>query len=271
MTFENRIPLSEAERKYPTAQYYDRRPSPIGALEGQILNSAAVMTPDQAIPAENWTDMIDHLEEYYDREFGYCMLDDRRGYMANYLYWSHITDEMNHWWYRWINIRPKDVPAEDGSLHYKIWYPGEHIDHGYINGKDRSGGYIAKDYDADGNIVTTYRYPVNLTDFGVSEDRIKELQAKGYGFDAAWETGEGGMRLSLNTTKQMPNGDIEKRTRTWIGYGIVDGKVVKDENACCTEKMLRDTLHHQSVEGRYLDYLLPELYSRFGNMPEDEV
>lgn len=271
MTFENRLPLSEAEKKYPTAEYYDRKPTAIGVLENQILNTASPIKIEDAILAENWMDLVENLETYSNGEYGYCMLDEKRGYLANYLYWTHITPEMNRWWYRWINIRPDDVPESDGTLHYKLWYPGEHIDHGYINGKDRFGGYFAHDYDANNNVIETLRFPLNVVDFGVSEERIKELREKGYGFDCAWETGEGGMRLSLNTTRQLPNGDIEKRTRTWIGYGVVDGKVVKDENACCTEKMLRDTLYHQSVEGRYLDILLPELYERFGHLPENEV
>ncbi len=269
-TFENRAPLSETEKKYPSAVYYDQQPTPIGVLENMILNEACPVPEKNAIQAEDWLQFLDHLDTYSDAEYGYCMLDEKRGYLANYLYWSHITPEMNGWWYRWINIHPKDV-TEEGSLHYKIWYPGEHFDHGYINGKDRSDGYICKDYNTEGTLITTYRYPLKLTDLGVSQKKIDELTAQGFSFDTAWEQGEGGMRLSLNTTRKLPNGDMEKRTRTWIGYGIVDGRVVKDENACCTEKMLRDTLYHQSVEGRYLDLLLPELYQRFGDLPGDEV
>lgn len=120
-------------------------------------------------------------------------------------------------------------------------------------------------------MVTTYRYPLNLTELGVSSEKIASLKRKGYFFDVAWEKGEGGMRLSLNAICHRSNGDTEKRTRTWIGYGIVNGKVVKDEDACCTEKMLRDTLYHQSVEGRYMDILLPEVYSRFGSLPENQA
>lgn len=271
MTFEERHPLSEAERKYPSAEYYDRKPVAVGVLQNQILNTASPMSLKDAILGENWISLIDSIEQYSNGEYGYCMLDESRGYMANYLYWTNIRPEINAWWYRWINIRPKDVPEGQGNLHYKLWCPGVHFDHGYINGKDRSNGYYAQDYDPDGNIITTMRYPVNPVDFGVKQERIDALTAQGYMFDCAWETGEGGMHLSLNAIHKLPNGHIEKRTRTWIGYGLQDGRVVKDENACCTETMLREMLHHQSAEGRYVDLLVPELYARFGHLPEDET
>jgi hypothetical protein len=68
-------------------------------------------------------------------------------------------------------------------------------------------------------------------------------------------------------TKRFKNGITEKRTRTWIGYGVKDGGAVKDENACCTKKMLRVMLYHQTVEGRYMETIVPELY---GNYSKEE-
>ncbi len=271
MKFSERPDLCQEERAYETAAYYDIEPIKPGVLEQMILDQACPMDPKDAIPAESFTDLVANIEQYSKGEFGYCMFDNKRGYLANYLYWKKIRPEMTRWWYRWINIKPQGVPDGCGSLHYKIWYPGEHIDHGYINGKDRFGGYFADDYDSEGNIIRTYRYPLNILDFGISQGRLDELRNAGYGIDCAWETGEGGMHLSLNVTRSLPNGDVEKRTRTWIGYGVRDGKVVADENACCTEEMLRNILSHQSIEGNYLESLLPELYKKFSGRPEDTV
>ncbi len=271
MEFKDRLPLTKEEREYPTAEYYDREPPKIGILEKQLLEHANPIDPKFAIPAEEWLSLLDNIENYAEAEYGYCMLDEKRGYMANYLYFKTMPAEMTHWWYGWINIRPKGVPEDAGSLHYKIWYPGEHIDHGYINGVDRSDGYFALDYDVEGNVVETRRYKVDIAEHGVSQERIDFLAKNNYFVDCAWETGEGGMRLSLNVTHKLPNGDTEKRTRTWIGYGLKDGKVVRDENACCTEKMLKTTLTHQTIEGHYMETLVPELYSRFGDKPADSV
>lgn len=270
MELTERLKLSEKEKGLELAKYfYVEQPQP-GVLEQQILD-AGPMDPADAIPPEHFTDLAANAETYYKKEFGYCMFDDRRGYIANYLKWNNMPGDLTRWWYSWININHKDVPKEDGCLHYKVWFPGEHYDHGFINGKDRFGGVYGIDYDADGNLVRTDRYNVSITDFGISPERAQELKEKGYMIDCAWETGEGGMHLSLNMSRRCEDGSIEKRTRTWIGYGIVDGKIVKDENACCTEKMLYNMLRHQNAEGRYMEKLVPELYEKYGHLPADEV
>lgn len=272
MKFSDRPPLTERERAFPSAEYYEREPGRPGVLEQQILNFNCPVPPEKVIPAENWAKgVIDRIEKGFDVSFGYCMLDDRRGFVVNYLLWNNITPEMSRWWYGWINVRPQGVPADAGNLHYKLWYPGEHLDHGYINGKDRSGGYYALDYDADGNIVETKRYRVDLTNFGVSQERLDYLKEHNYAIDSAWETGEGGMRLSLNVTHQLATGEVEKYAFNWIGYGVKDGRVVADPEACCTPQMLHNMLYHMNSEGRYLEKLLPELHERFASLPSDEV
>ena len=266
----NRLPLTQAEMQSPLAPYYDREDPKPGVLE-QMLLDLGPMDPKDAIPAEHFTDLALHAETYYRKEFGYCMFDECRGYIANYLKWNALPGDMTRWWYGWININQKGVSKENGCLHYKIWYPSEHFDHGYINGKDRHGGVYSLDYTKDGQLVRTDRYQLDITQFGVSPERAAELKEKGYMLDCAWETGEGGMHLSLNMTYRCPDGSVEKRTRTWIGYGVKDGKIIKDPDACCTEQMLYNMLAHQNAEGRYMEKLVPEIYAAFGSLPADEV
>ena len=271
MRFEDRLPLSAEEKKYESAEYYDRKPREFGKLENELLEIACPMPADMAIPAENWLDMLKHIDDPLKMDFGYAMLDDRRGYFVNYLYWNGLDGKATQWWYRWINIKPRTVDGADGSLHYKIWYPGEHIDHGYINGKDRSGGYYALDYNAAGEVVETRRFNVNPIEFGIPQEIMDDVTAQGYFIDCAWESGEGGLHLSLNVTHRLSNGDTEKWAHNWIGWGIRDGKLFKDPDAACTESLLKSSLRHVNIEGRYLEKLLPELYERFGNQPEDAV
>jgi hypothetical protein len=263
MKFTERLPLSAEESKLEMARYYDIEPPGIGVLEAQLLETACPIDPKYAVPGESFTDFAANITTYSKCEYGYCMLDEKRGYMANYLLWTKVKPEMTRWWYGWINRNPKDVSRDQGSLHYKLWYPGEHFDHGYINGKDRSGGVYGIDYDSAGNLIRTDRFQLDICDFGISPEYANQLREKSYMVDCAWETGEGGMHLSLNISKSLGNGIVEKRTRTWIGYGIKDGRIIKDENACCTEKMLYNMLYHQSVEGRYMESLVPELYAKY--------
>jgi hypothetical protein len=77
------------------------------------------------------------------------------------------------------------------------------VDRHYINGRDKSDGVYGFDYDSEGKLISTERFPLDIYGFGVSGERADYLKEKGYMLDCARETGEGGMHLSLNITKRF--------------------------------------------------------------------
>jgi hypothetical protein len=65
---------------------------------------------------------------------------------------------------------------------------------------------------------------------------------------------------------------MEKCTREWIGYGIVNGKVTRDYTTpdfMLCEEYLRKALVHGTIEAQHLALFLPELYNEYHELPLD--
>ncbi len=102
--------LTEAEKKLPVAKYYYNyplhKPNP---LYSQLLDLGA-MSPEDALPLDRCFDLL--RPEGYDKvEYGYCMMPDGTGYIANYSVLSEsVTPQMRMWYVRWLNIHSKNLP-----------------------------------------------------------------------------------------------------------------------------------------------------------------
>jgi hypothetical protein len=278
----NRHELSPEEKKLPLAVYFDLPLHSPGPREQQILD-AGPTDPKLAIKAENFLDLL-HPTDYQKVEYGYCMMEDGTGYLAVYTTYPNCTPEMLGWWFRWLNVHTKGMPKDKGNLKYKIWNPADHYDHGFINGKDKHGGiYTVESLDLGQGepMVYTVRHPLNPRDFGLSEEREKELRAAGCWIDCCYESFHSpepqhrqypGTHLFLTLSRRSPLGGLEKITREWIGYGVKDGKVVRDTTTpasmVCAE-YLRKVMVDATTEAQQLSKFLPELYARYKDLPDD--
>ena len=75
--------LTPLEKALPVSKYYTdyplHKPNP---LYSQLLDAGA-MNPGDALPLDRWFDLL--RPEGYDKvEYGYCMMPDGTGYIANY-------------------------------------------------------------------------------------------------------------------------------------------------------------------------------------------
>ena len=172
MIFKKGPELSPEEKKLPLAKYYDIPLTPLGPLYQQILDYGCPLDPKLAIKAENMLDLL-KTTGYEKQEFGYCMMEDGTGYIAIYTTYPNCTPEMMSWWFRWLNVYPKDLPKGKGNLKYKIWCPPDHYDHDFINGKDNKDGIWTVesfDFGAGEPKVGTIRHPFNLRDYGLTAE-----------------------------------------------------------------------------------------------------
>lgn len=67
---------------------------------------------------------------------------------------------------------------------------------------------------------------------------------------------------------------MEKLTRVWIGYGVKKGKIYFDKStpsSMLCEEYMRTFQIHCTVEAQHLSKLLPELYAKYHNKPDDEL
>ncbi len=115
MTMKKGPELNPQEKKLPLAKYYDIPLTPIGPIYQQIIDYCCPLDPKLAIKAENMLDLLKPTG-YEKQEFGYCMMEDGTGYMATYMTHPNTTPEMLSWWFRWLNIHPKGMPAGKGNL-----------------------------------------------------------------------------------------------------------------------------------------------------------
>ena len=282
--------LNLEEKKLPLAKYYDIPLTPPGPLQQQIIDACPI---DQklALRVENMLDLLKPTG--YDKvEYGYCMMEDGSGYVAVYTTYPGCTPKMISWWFRWLNVYPKNLPKGHGNLKYKIWCPPDHYDHDFINGKDNKDGiWTVESLDlgeGDKNFGTI-RHPFNLRYIGLTQDRENELKAAGCWIDPYYITTHTpdayhtpgmshtqlpGISVGISISRMNPLGIMELRTRKWYGYTVIDGKVVRDKatpsSMLCNE-FLRKYIIHTTIEAQQLSKFLPRLYAEYHDKPDDEL
>lgn len=283
MLITERPGLLPEEEQTPLAKYYDMPLHTPGPLQAQIID-ACPMDPADAIRVEDFLDLL-HPTDYFDVELGCCQMPDGSGYIAAYTIYPYCTTQMLGWWFRWLNVRTPEMPAGH-NVKYKIWNPVDHLDHGFINGRDKSDGiYQSEALDMGKGEEPFYaiRHPFDLRDYGLTEEREKALCDAGCWVDCAVEkfyTPQEphallpGTHLTLTLSRPCPNGGVEKRTREWIGYGVEDGEIYFDPatpDYMLSVDYMKNVLYHNTVEAQRLSAILPELYAEYKDRPDDEL
>ncbi len=268
--------LYPEEEKMPLAKYYYNYPlhypSPI---EMQVINDLNPIDPAEAIQPQNFLDLL--KPSGYDKvELGYCMFADGSGYVATYrVLPPHIPYEMEKWYRHWRNLYSKSMVHGHGNLRYKIWNPADHHDHYYVNWVDGSDGVFTTeslDLGQGDRQYNTIRHSFDVKDFGYAQECLDELKAAGCVFNGkgSYETfDEPGTHLCLSITRPCPFGGMETRSREWIGWRPVNGKLVRDERTFCSEEYLKKVVIHTLVEWEHLNTFLPDLYAEYHDQPMD--
>ena len=140
-------------------------------------------------------------------------------------------------------------------------------------------GYIIQPHTSAGRIPSDkgYRLYVDM----LMQEKEQELKAAGCFVDCAYETFHtmdaehkqlGGMHLCLTLSRQSPLGYMEKCSREWIGYGVRDGKIVKDDTTpdyMFSDAYLKKVITHSTVEAQQLGVFLADLYEEYHELPDD--
>lgn len=282
MIFTNKRELTSEEKEMPLSKYYDLPVYSPGPREQQIIDACPI-DPELAIKVENFTDLL-HPTEYSKAELGCCMMPDGSGYIATYTVYPNCTPKMLSWYFSWMNKHLKDMP-KGHNIKYKLWNPVDHIDHGYVNGKNKWDGIYQKESLYMGKVEETVyfvRFPFDLKDYGLTAKKEKELNAAGCFVDCAVEKFYTidpshkplpGTHLTVAFSRLCPFGGMEKRTREWIGYGVENGKIYYDESTpadMLNVDYMKKVLYHNITEAQQLNKILPELFAEYHDKPIDE-
>lgn len=269
--------LTKEEMELPVSRFYtDYKLYPPSPLLQQILD-AGPMRVEDAIPIEHW---LDHLRVtgYPEVCYGYTMMQDGSGFYIEYsvspVSWQ---GKWRRWYGKWYNQYSKSMIKSQGNLRYKLWNPLDHWDHKFVNGEDDKDGVWSVetlDLGASGDPgkgIAAVSHNIDLREYGLSEERYKELLAADCRADACWEEFDGpGHHLVLRFSRPCPLGGRESINCEWIGYMAKDGKIVRDEETPVDENYLKNVLIHNTIERQHLYDLLPDLYEAYNTLPMDE-
>lgn len=286
MMIKNRPNLSGEERRLPLAKYYDLPLYEMGPVQQELLDRGCPAKSDRIVAPENFLELLEP-EGYSEMEFGYAHMEDGAAYIAVYTTYQNCTPQMLAWYFRWLNTPCKSQPpGEQGydNIRYKIWNPADHVGHGFVNGRNKTDGiWTVESLDLGEGEPKTYtvRHSLDPADFGLTEEKAEVLRAAGCFVDFAYETFHTmdmshdrlpGMHLCLTISRKSPFGFMEKRTREWIGYGVREGKIVRDHTTpadMCSDSYIRKVITHCTVEAQQLGIFLPELYAEYCDKAED--
>ena len=234
------------------------------------------MDPAKAIKPENFIDTLKPFGEYDEVEMGYCMFPDGSGYVATYTRIPPDVDVKKMYWYMgWLNNRSKSMVFGHGNLRYKIWNPADHWDHHFVNWNDGKDGIFTTeslDLGEGDRKYDTIRHNYNLRDYGLSEERIKEITDSGCKVKetAGWESFDTpGAHLTLAQIRPCPLGGYERRGREWIGWRPCEGKLIREEKTPCDEAYLKKVMIHTLIEWNHMLTFVNDLYEEYHDKPLD--
>jgi len=179
---------------------------------------------------------------------------------------THHSTEMSDWMGQWMGTPPKSTPIGAGNIRYKLWCPPDHFDSSHARGGSRE----SLDLGQGDAMEDIFMHPVDPRAFGMSEELEDECKKAGITVQLGYETFDhAGMHLCLRLLRPCQTGGIESVSREWLGYGIRDGKIVRDESTPVSEEYLRKIVIHNVTESFRMEELLPELYAEYRDQPMD--
>ena len=259
--------LTSEEKKLPCARFYEEyplyKPSP---LQQQILD-AGPMKVEDAIPIEHWLDWLSPVG-YPNVVYGYTMMPDGSGFYIEYSTTAPTWQgKWRRWYGKWYNQHPAELPEGQGNLRYKIWNPIDHWDHKFVNGEnDKDGVWSVETLDLGetgdpSKGIPAISHKINLLEYGLSKEKLEELEAADCRVEAVWEEFDGpGHHLVLRFSRPCPTGGRESLNCEWMGYWAKDGKIIRDEDTPVDETYLKNVLMHNTIERAHLAQVLPDLY-----------
>ncbi len=249
--------ITDSERQLSYAKYWDRDLAPIPEDKLAIAAGPAC-EPAKALRIEDRNEFISGKDAGI--EAGFCVFEDGTGFVANATFMPGVTPEMFDWWFGWHSVE---------DLRYKIW---DKEDHYYARADKR-------DYVMDKNVPNARKtWGVNhdiLEDIGFGPEKINlcfkcpsdlgyDLSKVGTKDCAAMvcAVGEGSAPAIMTHICQEAEGGIVFRSRFWMGYGLIDGKLVKliPEGVKIPEAVPRALFAHNIKEYSHLASILPEIY-----------
>ena len=254
--------LTPAERALPYAKYYDLPMTPIPPEKIAILEGGP-MDPGDALRIEDRARLLE--PGYFPVETGYCVMPNGTAYVCNLTQLPGVTPEMFEWWFAWHGLN---------DLRYRIWDPEDHV---YARQqmpekvldpntglRDKTWGtvHLVREDIGGGadDLVLNWRYPHEL---GYDERLVgtKDCGAMVCCNGHGPVPGQGVAAIMTHMVREVEGG-VELRSRFWIGYGWIDGQVVKlvPDGVSVPAEIPMGLFAHNLKEFSHLATILPQVY-----------
>lgn len=255
---EMEVTITEEEKKLPYAKYFYREMAPIPEEKVRIAEGEALAHSD-ALPFEKRNDFISGKDA--GNEMGFCIMENGTAYVANATFMPGVTPAMFDWWFGWHCV--------GDDLRYKIWDKEDH----YHARADKP------DYVLDPSVPDSQKtWGVNhqiKEDIGLGPEEIF-LQFKcpsDLGYDLSQvgtencaamvcAVGKGNTPALMTHICNEVDGGIVFRSRFWIGYGLVNGELLKvlPDDVTIPEAVPRALYSHNIKEYSNLASFLADIY-----------
>lgn len=253
-----RVGVSQEEKQLSYFKFFERDLAPVPEEKLQILAGGPSGKP--GVPFEQKQLFLEGKDTEYCQT-GYGVHEDGTGFVCNTTYMPGVTGEMLDWWFPWHSV--------GSDLRYKIWDPEDH----YFARADNAA------YVCDPSVPMNEKtWGVNhyiMEDVGPGPEFLKLCfkSPADFGYDPSAvgsETcqsivcaiGESTCAAAM-THKWYPYKDgVMFCSRFWIGFGVVDGKIVKTlpEGVRIPDIMPKGLFAHNIKEFTNLASILPEVY-----------
>ncbi|MPW24729.1 phloretin hydrolase [Alkalibaculum sp. M08DMB] len=265
-----KVPITEEDKNKSYFKYYEMEMATPPAEKYEEISKGPI-AQSEALLIQDRNDLF--KPGYLDCEFGYTIMEDGTGYVANHTFMPGVTGEMLQWWFAWHPLDPLRYAIWDNEDHFGIEISDEvrkKIMNPNIPLKEKSWGVTHVVQESTGGpstqIEIMFQYPKDL---GYDQEQI--------GTDAcSFMVCANGLSLMPDGKKSAAvmthmardiEGGVELRSRFWMGYHIIHGQPVKliPDGFRLPKFIPQELIGHNVKEYTNLASILPKVYAEEKN------
>lgn len=259
MKYGEKVGVSKEEQQLSYYKYFTRT---MTAVPQEKLAILAKGPQSNGLPFEERNQFLTGADE----KAGYCQVgygvrEDGTGFVANTTYMPGVTSDMMDWWFPWHSV--------GSDLRYKIWDPKDH----YFARADNAAYVCDPQVPVNQKTWGVDHYIMEDTGMGPSFLQLCFKRPRDFGYDEnligtekcsslVCAIGKSEIAAAM-THKWYPYQDgILFCSRFWIGFGVVDGKIVKTlpAGAKIPADMAKGLYQHSIEEFTNLASILADVY-----------
>lgn len=256
-----KVMLAENAKEKSYYKYYEMDIEALNPEQEKFVTGCKGKTED-AIEAKDRNKFID--SETITKT-GFYNLNDGGLLVACNIDMPNVTPEMLEWWFAWHGLDP---------LRYTIWDPEDHFgleinDLGRERAMDDSIPMNEKSWGAVHTVQESIGGPADEIVIMFKNPAEMGFDMTKYGTDACKFIvtanallGPMKVPVIMAETAAIVNGNLEYRTRFWIGYHVIDGeaKYLLPPGLELPEQVAMGLVGHNIKEFVHLAKILPDLY-----------